>query len=258
MGRLGQSATLAPPSGRLVPPARPPDIPAMNVIALDGPAASGKSSTARAVAQALGWSHLDSGALYRGITLVAQQVAEVRATQAERLPAHEVLAAVESRGLQLHSDGTTFLVYLDGRPSDEAIRTPEVTAGVSAVSAVPEIREWVNIRLREMVRAGLSVVVDGRDIGSVVFPDAPLKVFLTATAEARASRRLSQRGDAIDPARLTREADALAERDRKDAGRKVAPLMRPDDALLLDTTAMGFEEQVAWIVGQARKKGLEG
>jgi cytidylate kinase len=229
----------------------------MNVIALDGPSASGKSSTARAVAQALGWSHLDSGALYRGITLVAQQMAEVRATDAERLPAHEVLSAVESRGLQLHSDGVTFQVYLDGRPADDEIRTAAVTAGVSAVSAVPEIREWVNIRLQEMVRAGLSVVVDGRDIGSVVFPEAPLKVFLTATAEARASRRLSQRGDEIDPARLTLEADALAERDRKDATRKVAPLMRPEDALLLDTTTMGFQEQVAWIVEQAKRKGLD-
>jgi cytidylate kinase len=183
-------------------------------------------------------------------------MAEARATQADRLPAHEILGAVESRGLQLHSDGVTFLVYLDGRPADELIRTPEVTAGVSAVSAVPEIREWVNIRLREMVRAGLAVVVDGRDIGSVVFPEAPLKIFLTATAEARASRRLSQRGQAIDPVRLSREADTLAERDRKDASRAVAPLMRPDDALLLDTTTMGFDEQVSWIVAQAKKAGL--
>jgi len=228
----------------------------MNVIALDGPSASGKSSTARAVAQTLGWRHLDSGALYRGITLVAQQMAEARAAQPERLPAHEILEAVESRGLQLHSDGVTFLVYLDGRPADELIRTAEVTAGVSAVSAVPEIREWVNIRLREMVRAGLSVVVDGRDIGSVVFPDAPLKVFLTATAEARASRRLSQRGEVIDPARLSREADALSARDQKDASRAVAPLMRPDDALLLDSTAMTFDDQVTWIVDQAKRKGL--
>jgi cytidylate kinase len=228
----------------------------MNVIALDGPSASGKSSTARAVAQALGWSHLDSGALYRGITLVAQQMAEARATLTERLPAHEILSAVESRGLQLHSDGVTFQVYLDGRPSDEMIRTAEVTAGVSAVSAVPEIREWVNIRLQEMVRAGLSVVVDGRDIGSVVFPEAPLKVFLTATAEARASRRLSQRGNIIDRVSLAQEADALAERDRKDAGRKVAPLVRPDDALLLDSTALSFDDQVAQIVKWAGERGI--
>src|SRR6478609_2136538 len=228
----------------LCAPPTPPTFPAMNVIALDGPSASGKSSTARAVAQALGWSHLDSGALYRGITLVAQEMAEARATSAERLPAHEILAAVESRGLQLHSDGVTFQVYLDGRPSDEMIRTAEVTAGVSAVSAVPEIREWVNIRLQEMVRAGLAVVVDGRDIGSVVFPEAPLKVFLTATAEARANRRLSQRGNVIDRVSLAQEADALAERDRKDAGRKVAPLVRPDDA------------QVAQIVKWAGERGI--
>jgi cytidylate kinase len=242
----------------LCPLTGPLTFPAMNVIALDGPSASGKSSTARAVAQTLGWSHLDSGALYRGITLVAQQMAEARATTPGRLPAHEVLSAVESRGLQLHSDGITFQVYLDGRPSDEAIRTVEVTAGVSAISAVPEVREWVNIRLQEMVRAGLSVVVDGRDIGSVVFPEAPLKVFLTATAEARASRRLSQRGNTIDQESLAQEADALAERDRKDATRAVAPLMRPDDALLLDSTTMTFDQQVRWIVEQARKRGLTG
>ncbi|HET7040825.1 MAG TPA: (d)CMP kinase [Gemmatimonadales bacterium] len=228
----------------------------MNVIALDGPSASGKSSTARAVAQALGWSHLDSGALYRGLTLVALEIASARGRTAESLDPRAILEAAEGRGLRLHSDGTTFLVYLDGLPKDDAIRTPEVTAHVSAISAMPDLRLWVDQRMRQMVHDGLAVVIDGRDIGSVVFPEAPLKVFLTATPEARAGRRLSQRGMAIDPAALARESGALAARDHKDSTREVAPLIRAPGALLLDSTALSFQEQVDWIVARAKERGL--
>lgn len=228
----------------------------MKVIALDGPSASGKSSTARAVAQALGWSHLDSGSLYRGLTLVALEIASARRVAAGSVGAREIVDAVEGRGLQLHSDGVTFLVYLDGLPKDDAIRTAEVTAHVSAVSAMPEVRMWVDQRMREMVHGGLAVVIDGRDIGSVVFPEAPLKVFLTATAAARASRRLSQRGEEIDPAALRRESGTLAERDRKDSSRPVAPLVQPPDALLLDSTTLSFDQQVDRIVGWAKERGL--
>ena len=228
----------------------------MKVIALDGPSASGKSSTARAVAQALGWSHLDSGSLYRGLTLVALEIASARRVAAGSVGAREIVDAVEGRGLQLHSDGVTFLVYLDGLPKDDAIRTAEVTAHVSAVSAMPDVRMWVDQRMREMVHGGLAVVIDGRDIGSVVFPEAPLKVFLTATAAARASRRLSQRGEEIDPAAVRRESGTLAERDRKDSSRPVAPLIQPADALLLDSTTLSFDQQVDRIVGWAKERGL--
>ncbi len=228
----------------------------MKVIALDGPSASGKSTTARAVAQALGWSHLDSGALYRGLTLVALEIASVRRGLIEEVAPREVVDAAEARGLQLHSDGITFQVYIDGLPKDGAIRTPDVTANVSWVSALPDIRMWVDTRMREMVHGGLAVVIDGRDIGSVVFPEAPLKVFLTATPEARASRRLSQRGEDLDRAALKRESAMLAERDLKDSSRPVAPLKQPPDALLLDSTALTFQEQVDWIVGRAKERGL--
>jgi cytidylate kinase len=228
----------------------------MKLIALDGPSASGKSSTARAVAQALGWSHLDSGALYRGLTLVALELASARRIESSEVEARAIIDAAEDRGLQLHSDGITFLVYLDGLPKDEAIRTAEVTSHVSAVSAMPDVRFWVDQRMREMVHGGLAVVIDGRDIGSVVFPEAPLKVFLTATPEARASRRLSQRGQAIDPKALARESGALVERDHKDSTREVAPLTRAPGALLLDSTALNFQEQVEWIVARARERGL--
>ena len=115
------------------------------------------------------------------------------------------------------------------------------------------VREWVNARLRHLVRAGRDVVVDGRDIGTVVFPDADLKVFLTATPEARAGRRLSQRGARLAPEDLDREAAALARRDAADSAREVAPLRRAEDAVDLDTTSMTFEEGVDWILERARQ-----
>jgi cytidylate kinase len=224
------------------------------VIAIDGPSASGKSSTARAVAEALGFAHLDSGALYRGVTLVALREARREGAEGDPLVlgAEAILRAAEDRGLMLQPDGAGFAAYLDGEPVDAALRDADVTRHVSAVSAVPVVREWVNARLRQLVRAGRDVVVDGRDIGTVVFPDADLKVFLTATPEARAGRRLSQRGERIVPEELDREAAALSRRDAADSSRAVAPLRRADDAVDLDTTGMTFAEGVAWILARAR------
>jgi len=226
------------------------------IVAIDGPAASGKSSTARAVAERLGYSHLDSGALYRALTWVAITEAGRRAPDTEPLAALApalILRAAEDRGLQLLPDGAGFAPYLDGRPCEAEVRSAAATALVSAVSAIPVVREWVNAHLRELARAGVGVVVDGRDIGTVVFPDADLKVYLTATPEARARRRLLQRGDAVEAAALAREADLLARRDAADASRLVAPLRRPPDAVELDTSAMAFGEQVDRIVALARQ-----
>jgi cytidylate kinase len=227
------------------------------VIAIDGPSASGKSSTARAVAEALGFAHLDSGALYRGVTLVALREAARRGHQHGEDPLtvldpETILRTAEDRGLMLQPDGAGFTAYLEGEPVDAAIRAPDVTARVSAVSAVPVIREWVNTRLRAMVRAGRQVVVDGRDIGTVVFPDAELKIFLTATPETRAGRRVTQRGLPGDSGRLEAEVEALAARDQADSTRPVAPLRPAAAAVLLDTTRMRFSEQVEAIVQLAR------
>jgi cytidylate kinase len=166
--------------------------------------------------------------------------------------AEAILRAAEDRGLMLQPDGAGFAAYLEGEPVDAEIRGPEVTARVSAVSAVPAIREWINSRLRAMVRAGRDVVVDGRDIGTVVFPDAELKIFLTATPEARAGRRINQRGGAVDQTRLEAEAAALEARDQADSSRSVAPLMAAPEAVPLDTTAMAFPDQVRFIVELAR------
>lgn len=229
-----------------------------SVIAIDGPAASGKSSTARAVAEALGFQHLDSGALYRGVTLVALREAVDRgagtADPLQVIDAETMLRSAEDWGLRLLPDGHGFSAYLQGEPVDAAIRSPEVTARVSAVSALPVIREWVNIHLRSTVRAGMDVVVDGRDIGTVVFPDALLKIFLTASPEARAGRRLVQRGSPTDPGTVAEEATLLAARDQADSTRAVAPLRRADDAIDLDTTNLSFTEQVARIVSLARNR----
>jgi CMP/dCMP kinase len=226
------------------------------VVAIDGPAASGKSSTARAVAEALGFAHLDSGSLYRGFTLVGIREAARRSRSGddplEIVGAEAILRAAEDRGLMLQPDGAGFAAYLEGDPVDAEIRGAEVTARVSAVSAVPVVREWINSRLRAMVRAGRDVVVDGRDIGTVVFPDAELKIFLTASAEARAGRRLSQRGGAVDAGGVEAETAELAARDTADSTRAVAPLVAAPDAVPLDTTAMTFSDQVRFIVELAR------
>jgi cytidylate kinase len=225
------------------------------VIAIDGPSASGKSSTARAVAETLGFAHLDSGSLYRGVTLVAmREVARRGATgdPLDVLDPESILRAAEDRGLMLQPDGAGFAAYLEGVPVDDEIRGPEITARVSAVSAMPVIREWINSRLRAMVRTGRDVVVDGRDIGTVVFPDADLKIFLTASPEARAERRITQRGYLADATRLEAEAAALAARDRADSSRAVAPLRAAPDAVPLDTTTMSFAQQVQFIVELAR------
>jgi cytidylate kinase len=127
-----------------------------------------------------------------------------------------------------------------------------VTRHVSEVSADPQVREWVNAHLRELVRVGRDVVVDGRDIGTIVFPQADLKVFLIASPEVRARRRVMQRGEGGSEAEIEREAALLAARDKADSSRAVAPLRRADDARLLDTSELTFEQQVGRIVGWAR------
>jgi len=160
------------------------------VIAIDGPAASGKSSTGALVARRLGWAHLDSGALYRALTLAALDAEEGRrrtAKDGERWSAQRIVALAEDLPVRLVLVGDTFRPEVAGVDVEEAIRTDRVTRHVSAVAAIPEVRTWVNARQRAAVASHpTGVVVDGRDIGTVVFPDAPLKVFLTATPDERA------------------------------------------------------------------------
>ena len=213
------------------------------IIAIDGPAGSGKSTTAREVAGRLDFLHVDSGAFYRGLTyaLMADGVPEATwdGLTAEDLDRLRVTGERGDGGLRMRVGGSVV--------RDE-LRTPEVNARVSHVARIPAVRTWLLGRIRELA-GGEDVVVDGRDIGTVVFPDAPLKIFLVADPEVRARRRLRERGD-DDPGRetLLSEIERLTSRDRQDAGRDVAPLLAADDAVRVDTTALTFEEQVEAIL----------
>jgi cytidylate kinase len=221
----------------------------LRVIAIDGPAASGKSSTAALVARRLGWAHLDSGALYRALTLAAlDNIGETWSGQ-------RIVALAEDLPVRLVLVGDVFRPEVAGVDVEAEIRSERVTRHVSAVAAIPEVRTWVNARQREAAAAHpTGVVVDGRDIGTVVFPDAPVKVFLTATPDERARRRLTQRGGAAAPGDVRRESQALAARDAADATRPVAPLKPADDAVLLDSTTLTLEQQVREVVELARRR----
>jgi cytidylate kinase len=220
----------------------------LRVIAIDGPAASGKSSTAGLVAQWLGWAHLDSGALYRALTLAALD------NLGEGWPAQRVVDLAERLPVRLVLAADRFRPEVAGADVEEAIRGERVTRYVSTLAALAEVRSWVNTQQRLAVQAcgGRGVVVDGRDIGTIVFPDAPLKIFLTATPDERARRRLFQRGEAVDVELVRRESEALAARDAADSNRRVAPLKPATDAVLLDTTALTLEQQVTRVVELAR------
>jgi len=246
----------------------------LRVIAIDGPAASGKSSTAGLVAAQLGWAHLDSGALYRALTLAAlDNIGESSPPDplslpergdreggrpVEKWPARRIVALAESLPVRLVLVSDEFRPEVAGVDVDQAIRSERVTRHVSALAAIPDVRTWVNAQQRQAVEGmkvgggSGGVVVDGRDIGTVVFPEAPLKIFLTATPDERARRRLSQRGEAVDGELVRRESQALAARDAADSNRTIAPLKPASDAVLLDTTALTLEQQVTRVVELAR------
>ena len=229
------------------------------VIAIDGPAASGKSSTASLVARRLGWAHLDSGALYRAITLaVLDNLAEQGARSGSPWSAQQIVALAEDLPVRLVLVDDVFRPEVAGVDVAQAIRSERVTQRVSEVAAIPEVRHWVNVEQRAAVQAhARGVVVDGRDIGTVVFPDAPLKVFLTASPEERARRRLAERGaggGGGGGANLRREAEVLEARDRADSTRAVAPLQAAADAVVLDTTRLSLEQQVQAVVALARTR----
>ena len=229
----------------------------IRVIAIDGPAASGKSSTAGKVAEQLGWAHLDSGALYRALTLAAlDNLGEGGRRKGEEWPAQQVVDLAGRLPVRLVLTGQRFRPEVAGADVEQAIRGERVTRFVSVVAAMPDVRTWVNAQQRRAVEgsSGRGVVVDGRDIGTIVFPEAPLKIFLTATPDERARRRLFQRGEAVDVELVRRESEVLAARDAADSNRRVAPLKPAPDAVLLDTTALTLEQQVARVVELAHQR----
>jgi cytidylate kinase len=226
------------------------------VVAIDGPAGSGKSTTARAVADALGFAHLDSGALYRAVTLLAlDQLGGAPDDWSGDALAR--LARSSPVALVRRGPGGAFEVAIAGRIAGDRLRSDAVTAEVSRVAAMGPVREVVNGILREAAGEG-GVVLDGRDIGTVVFPDAEVKVFLVADPKERARRRLLQLGRSPDEGSVSAEAEALVRRDRQDERRRLAPLARAGDAVPLDTTGLGFEEQVRAVVDLVRQRAGSG
>ncbi len=215
---------------------------ASRVIAIDGPSGSGKSTTARAIAEKLKFAHVDSGALYRAAALAALDAGLA-------LDGPAIVDLVESLpvGFRLTDEG--YRPEVAGVDVSNEIRTDRVTAHSSPVSALPEVRDWVNRALRAAVESHpRGAVLDGRDIGSVVFPDAAVKVYLTADDEERAKRRLKQQGRTTDDDSVKATMDRMAGRDTADSTRAVAPLSVAENAVVIDTTDLSFEEQVAKIV----------
>jgi cytidylate kinase len=209
------------------------------VVAIDGPSGSGKSTVARRLAVALGAAYLDTGAMYRAVTwAVLRAGVDLADPEAIAKVAGEVEIAV---GTDPHRPR----IAVDGEPVEGSIRGPDVTGAVSVVAAVPAVRRLLVARQRQLIAAAYGIVVEGRDIGSVVAPHADLKVFLTASADERARRRSAE--TAADRS-LT--ATDLARRDRLDSTRAADPLRRAPDAVVLDTTAMNVDEVVAELVGR--------
>ncbi|WP_326821577.1 (d)CMP kinase [Streptosporangium sp. NBC_01756] len=213
------------------------------VVAMDGPSGSGKSSASRGVARALGLRYLDTGAMYRAVTWwMLEQGVDLADPAAI---AARALVPVLSMG----TDPDAPTVAVDGADAAVAIRTSEVTAAVSAISAVPEVRRRLVAEQREIIGAG-GIVVEGRDIGTVVTPAAPVKIYLTASADARALRRTAElTGTTVEAQRA-----AMARRDTLDSTRKTDPLAMAADAVELDTTALNLEEVIAEVLRVIKEK----
>jgi cytidylate kinase len=212
------------------------------VIAIDGPAGAGKSSVARAVAGEIGFTYLDSGAMYRCVALAALW-------DGADLDDGEAIGSL-AEGLAIGLDGPR--VLLGEREVTGEIRTPEVSAAASRVSVHPRVREAMVTRQRQLIAAG-SYVAEGRDIGTVVSPEAPLKVFLTASDEERARRRAAETGEDVEAVLASQRR-----RDARDTEREYGALRSADDAVELDTSSMDLQEVVGRIVDMAREKRLVG
>jgi cytidylate kinase len=229
--------------------------PQSRLIALDGPSGSGKSTVARAVASKLGLRYVDTGASYRAATLAALRGGADLSDEAA------VLAAVRAAAIDLSTDPTQPAVRLDGEDVSAEIRGAAVTASVSAVSAIPGVRELLVARQRQW--AGGAAVIEGRDIGTVVAADAPVKVFLDAAPEVRAARRaadvdagVATAGDATGVVEAV--AADLARRDRLDSSRSTSPLQAAPDAVHLDSSRLSADEVITRVLELASAAGLAG
>jgi CMP/dCMP kinase len=226
-------------------------------IAIDGPAGSGKSSVARVVANALGYLYLDSGAMYRALALKALQrgVPLDDETKLAKL-ANETHIELRSPTPEQEKLGIKNRVFLDSREVTEEIRTPEVAQAASRLATIAPVRA-VLVAEQQRSGAGGGVVMEGRDIGTVVFPNAELKIFLEASPEIRAERRWKEHQEKGENMTLAQVLEEVRERDKRDRERKVSPLVRAADAVLVDNTAMDAVETARLIVMLARERERE-
>ena len=222
----------------------------VNVITVDGPSGAGKGTISHMLADTLGWHLLDSGALYR----VTGQACLIEGVSWDDHPAVTEVARHLDVSFSAAPDGEILVAY-KGADVSRAIRTEEGGRGASTVAAIPSVREALLARQREFLRAP-GLVADGRDMGTVVFPDAPLKFFLTASAAERAERRYKQliaKGESVNLPRLLED---IEERDARDRSREVSPLIPAEDAIVIDSTATPIADVFARVMQEVTKKGL--
>jgi cytidylate kinase len=221
------------------------------VITIDGPAGAGKSTVAQMLAQRLGLKYVDSGATYRAAAL---KVLEAGVAPDDESAAAKLIGRTE---VQVTTDGGEPRVLVDGRDVTARLRTPEVTLAAAQVSRLPEVRAKL-VEIQRSLARGRGVVMEGRDIGTVVFPQAPLKIFLKANVEERARRRLKQDEQEGRVATLERTAYEIGRRDQLDAERKISPLTAAADAVEIDSTHLSAEQVVEQILTLARERRLAG
>ncbi len=213
------------------------------IVAVDGPSGAGKGTVARATARALDYTHVDTGAMYRAVAwLVVQRHGRADADGAAARVARD--AAIDV------NDGA---VRIDGHDVTAAIRTPEIDMAAAAVARLPEVRSALVERQRSLGRAG-GVVMEGRDIGTVVFPDADVKIYLDASPEERARRRAADPAHTGGGAGVAHVAEGLAARDRSDSSRSVSPLTKAADAVYIDTTGLAVEDVVAQVLALVNER----
>ena len=216
-------------------------------ITIDGPAGAGKSTIARRLAAQIGFIYVDTGALYRAVGLFALR------SHAETHDAAAVTALLPQIELSLRFENGVQKVFLNNEDVSEAIRTPAVSMAASGVSAIPQVREFL-FDLQRKIALESNIIMDGRDIGTVVLPNAQLKIFLTASAEDRAQRRFEELQVKSQPADYRQVLDDIRQRDYQDMHRATAPLKQADDAVKIDTTGNTLEQSIALLRGVIREK----
>lgn len=217
------------------------------IIAIDGPAGSGKSTTAKRLANRLGFTYLDTGAMYRAVALFALR------NQVSLEDSNALAQIAKKIKIEFQNSDNGQLVFLNGEDVTEAIRTPEATHGSSAVAVYPKVRNELVAQQQSLGKKG-SIVVEGRDTTSVVFPHADLKVYLDAELKVRAQRRFLEAIHNGIETTIDKQVALLEARDRNDSERKASPLTKVHDAVVVDTTAMSIEEQVETIIKIAKKR----